>query len=100
MPSVQVLEQKKQVVADLVERLNGSCAGVIVDYKGINVEDDTKLRKELRENGVEPEDIELVVNTHCHFDHIGGNHFFHSFVPFSASYSLPLPIFTSIAFVR
>ena len=52
MPSVQVLEQKKQVVADLVERLNGSIAGVIVDYKGINVEDDTKLRKELREAGV------------------------------------------------
>ena len=52
MPSVQVLEQKKQVVADLVERLNGSCAGVIVDYKGINVEDDTKLRKDLREAGV------------------------------------------------
>ncbi|MBR3948704.1 MAG: 50S ribosomal protein L10, partial [Clostridia bacterium] len=52
LPSVQVLEQKKQVVADLVERLNGSCAGVIVDYKGINVEDDTKLRKELREAGV------------------------------------------------
>ena len=52
MPSVQVIEQKKQVVADLVERLNGSIAGVIVDYKGINVEDDTKLRKELREAGV------------------------------------------------
>ncbi len=52
MPSVQVLEQKKQVVADLVERLNGSIAGVIVDYKGINVDDDTKLRKELREAGV------------------------------------------------
>ena len=52
MPSVQVLEQKKQVVADLVQRLNGSIAGVIVDYKGINVEDDTKLRKELREAGV------------------------------------------------
>ena len=49
MPSVQVLEQKKQVVADLVERLNGSIAGVIVDYKGINVEDDTKRRKELRD---------------------------------------------------
>jgi glyoxylase-like metal-dependent hydrolase (beta-lactamase superfamily II) len=25
---------------------------------------------------VEPENIEMVVNTHCHFDHIGGNHFF------------------------
>lgn len=34
------------------------------------------LFSKLRENGVEPEDIELVVNTHCHFDHIGGNHFF------------------------
>lgn len=60
MPSVQVLEQKKQVVAELVERLNGSCAGVIVDYKGINVEDDTKLRKELREAGV---DYTVVKNT-------------------------------------
>ena len=53
MPSAKVLEQKKQVVADLVERLNSSCAGVIVDYKGINVTDDTALRKELREAGVE-----------------------------------------------
>jgi glyoxylase-like metal-dependent hydrolase (beta-lactamase superfamily II) len=34
------------------------------------------LFSKLRENGVDPEDIELVVNTHCHFDHIGGNHFF------------------------
>ncbi len=34
------------------------------------------LFSQLRENGVEPEDIELVVNTHCHFDHIGGNCFF------------------------
>ena len=30
------------------------------------------LFAKLRENGVELEDIELVVNTHCHFDHIGG----------------------------
>jgi glyoxylase-like metal-dependent hydrolase (beta-lactamase superfamily II) len=34
------------------------------------------LFSKLRENGVEPEDIELVVNTHCHFDHIGGNYLF------------------------
>lgn len=52
MPSVKVLEQKKQVVADLTEILKGSCAGVVVDYKGINVADDTALRKELREAGV------------------------------------------------
>ena len=53
MPSVAVLEKKKQMVADLSERIKNSCAGVVVDYKGINVADDTKLRRELREAGVE-----------------------------------------------
>lgn len=53
MPSEKVLEQKKAVVAELAEKLKSACAGVIVDYKGINVTDDTKLRKELREAGVE-----------------------------------------------
>ena len=52
MPSALVLEQKKQIVADLVDQLKNSVAGVVVDYKGINVADDTKLRKELREAGV------------------------------------------------
>lgn len=31
------------------------------------------LYSKLRENGIEPEDIKLVVNTHCHYDHVGGN---------------------------
>lgn len=53
MPSEKVLESKKQQVADLKERLDASIAGVVVDFKGISVEDDTKLRKELREAGVE-----------------------------------------------
>jgi len=52
LPSAKVLEQKKQMVADLVDCLNNSVAGVVVDYKGITVADDTKLRKELREAGV------------------------------------------------
>lgn len=52
MPSEKVLEQKKQIVADLAERIQNSVAGIIVDYKGISVEDDTKLRKELREADV------------------------------------------------
>ncbi len=52
MPSQKVLEQKKALVADLSEKLKNSCTGVIVDYKGISVADDTKLRKELREAGV------------------------------------------------
>ena len=32
--------------------LKGAASGVLVDYKGITVEEDTKLRKELREAGV------------------------------------------------
>lgn len=52
MPSKSVLEAKQAVVAELTERLKNSVVGVLVNYKGINVEDDTKLRKELRENDV------------------------------------------------
>ena len=44
LPNAKVLEQKKQIVADLSEKLAKSCAGVVVDYKGISVTDDTKLR--------------------------------------------------------
>ena len=51
MPSEKILEQKKQLVADLAADLKESCTGVIVNYKGINVADDTKLRKQLREAG-------------------------------------------------
>ncbi len=52
MPSAKVLEQKEQLVKELAEKVNGAIAGVIVDYKGITVSDDTALRKELRENNV------------------------------------------------
>ena len=53
MPSKSVLEQKQAYVADLAEKLKNAAGGVLVDYKGISVEADTKLRKDLRENGVE-----------------------------------------------
>ena len=53
MPSQKILESKQQYVAELAEKLKSSACGVIVDYKGINVADDTALRKSLREAGVE-----------------------------------------------
>ncbi len=53
MPNAVVLEQKQQQVAALKEKLSAAVTGVIVDYKGITVADDTALRKELREAGVE-----------------------------------------------
>lgn len=49
MPSAKVLEAKKALVAELSERLKASVSGIVVNYEGINVADDTALRKELRE---------------------------------------------------
>ena len=52
MPSQSVLEIKQQQVADIKAKVEAACAGVLVDYSGISVAADTKLRKELREAGV------------------------------------------------
>ena len=53
MPNAKVLSEKQAVVAALVDSLKTASSGVLVDYKGITVAEDTALRKELRENGVE-----------------------------------------------
>ncbi len=53
MPSEKVLENKKAMVAQLVERLKNAQAGVLADYRGLTVEEDTNLRRKLREAGVE-----------------------------------------------
>jgi large subunit ribosomal protein L10 len=47
------LEQKKQAVAALASTLTNSVAGVLVDYRGITVEQDTQLRRDLRAAGVQ-----------------------------------------------
>ena len=52
MPSNSILAQKQQIVADLAEQIKNSAAGVIVNYQGITVDADTKMRKALREAGV------------------------------------------------
>ncbi|MDY4192222.1 MAG: 50S ribosomal protein L10 [Oscillospiraceae bacterium] len=64
MPSEKVLKDKQQVVADLKSKLEGAVAGVLVDYKGITVANDTKLRRELREANVE---YSVVKNTLLRF---------------------------------
>lgn len=53
MPSAKILTQKQAYVAELKQKFENATAGVVVAYGGINVENDTKLRKELREAGVE-----------------------------------------------
>jgi len=52
MPSKAILEQKQQIVSDLTDKIKNSISGVVVNYQGITVEDDTKMRKALREAGV------------------------------------------------
>ena len=53
MPSAKILSEKQAYVAELKEKMTAAVSGVVVSYKGITVEADTKLRKELREAGVE-----------------------------------------------
>lgn len=53
MPSAKVLEQKKVTVAELIEKLKAAQAGVLVDYRGLTVSEDTELRRKFREAGVE-----------------------------------------------
>ena len=53
MPNAKVLSEKQAIVEALAERIKNAGAGVLVDYKGITVAEDTALRTELRKDGVE-----------------------------------------------
>lgn len=64
MPNAKVLSEKQAVVAAMTEKLKSAASGVFVDYKGISVAQDTALRAELRESGV---DYSVVKNTLVRF---------------------------------
>ena len=72
MPNAKVLSEKQAVVANLTNKLQNAAAGVLVDYKGITVAEDTALRAELRKNNVE---YAVVKNTLLRFavDNCGMN---------------------------
>ena len=52
MPSAKVLEAKKAQVAETAEILKNAQTGILVDYRGLNVAEDTELRNKLREANV------------------------------------------------
>ena len=60
MPSNKVLEQKKQVVQDLSDKVKSAISIVLADYRGLTVEQDTALRNALRAAGV---DYKVVKNS-------------------------------------
>ena len=47
------LEIKKGVVADIRQKFEKAQTAVLVDYRGLNVAEDTELRNQLRKAGVE-----------------------------------------------
>jgi len=52
LPSKAKLESNKKVVAALADELKAAKAVVLVDYRGITVEQDTQMRAALRKAGV------------------------------------------------
>jgi len=64
MPNAATLSEKKAIVADLTEKIKKAASGVLVDYSGITVAEDTEMRRKLRESGVE---YSVVKNTLVRF---------------------------------
>lgn len=58
------LEQKKVIVNEIKEKLERATSAVLVDARGLTVEQDTELRKQLREAGV---DYKVYKNTMMNF---------------------------------
>ena len=53
MPNAKALESKKAVVETLTGKIKEATSVVFIDYKGINVAQDTALRKQFRDAEVE-----------------------------------------------
>ena len=64
MPNAKVLENKKAVVEALSGKIKEATSVVFVDYKGITVAQDSDLRKQFRDAGVE---YSVVKNTLTRF---------------------------------
>lgn len=60
MPSEKTLNQKKEVVKELSDKIKSAKTVVFADYRGLTVEQDTELRNALRKAGVE---YKVVKNT-------------------------------------
>ena len=60
MPNAKVLSEKQAIVEALAERIKSAGAGILVDYRGITVLEDTALRAEMRKEGI---DYTVVKNT-------------------------------------
>jgi large subunit ribosomal protein L10 len=53
MSNAKILENKKTIVANIKEKFEKAQTVVLVDYRGLTVAEDTELRNQLRQAGVE-----------------------------------------------
>ena len=53
MPNAKVLSEKQAIVEELTGKLQAAASGILVDYSGITVAEDTEMRRELREADVQ-----------------------------------------------
>lgn len=65
MPSQKILDKKKEQVQILAEKFKKAKMVVLTEYRGISVEDDTKLRSKIRENGDEYAVVKNSIITHA-----------------------------------
>lgn len=59
--SKEIIAKKAAIVDEMAEKFEKSVSNVVVDYRGLTVEEVTDLRKQLREAGVE---MRVVKNTY------------------------------------
>ena len=59
------VELKAPIVDEISGHLNGAQGVVLVDYRGLTVEQDTQLRKQLREAGVVYKVYKMKVSFRC-----------------------------------
>ncbi len=86
MASEAILNQKKEIVKEIADKMKAAESFVLVDYKGINVEKVTRLRSIARERGI---DYRIYKNT------------FMTFAAKEAGYDALIPCFegtTAVAF--
>ena len=58
--STAIIAKKAAIVEEVFEKFNNASSVVVVDYRGLTVDEVTELRKELREAGVE---MRVIKNT-------------------------------------
>jgi large subunit ribosomal protein L10 len=53
MPNSKILEQKKEAVREMAEKVRSAKAVILADYRGLTVAQDTEMRTALRKAGIE-----------------------------------------------